>query len=182
MNAEPKPRLRCFAFSLRSMFVVMVLMGAAFAWLSQQWRIVIHRKQMLGRIARDGGNFVELELYGYVHRATCITFCSLTCEDDDREREWTEVVSVCHIPRAQAWLGDQAIFRIRLPESFGDSGKIAVRRLFPEAELEPMPLEGEIVLRPSATDAEFERIKRAFPECTVRRGYFDPPVAQADRP
>ena len=56
-----------------------------------------------------------------------------------------------------AWLGDQAIFRIRLPESFGDSGKIAVRRLFPEARVEPMPLEGEIVLRPSATDAEFER-------------------------
>ena len=100
------PKRRWFAFSLRTLFVVVTVAAAIIAFLASELRWVRERQEFLDRAERDRESLLGAGTY--------LTYPS--------------------IPFWRRWLGDSPQYTVIVPARWPKAELDNARRLFPEAE------------------------------------------------
>ena len=113
------PNRRWFHFSLRTLFVVVTVLGI---WLGWQLHFVSRRKQAI--------NWLEKDLDGLV------IYSSWVRDDPALARDRPDVLKWPQLPFWRRWLGDETIAEIWLPkDAYNDANLARLAKCFPEALL-----------------------------------------------
>jgi hypothetical protein len=152
---ETKPKRGWFRFSLRTMFVLVTIIGV---WLGFQVSTVYHRKRLLSRLDPAVGRYptfrtvMRRDEFGY---GPAVLEGEISM-DGEHQPSW--------IRRA---LGDHFVPVILLPDSGTPEEVMAYRDAFPESMISQMPTEigSSSTVRP-APGHHFEKLNDSF---TIKR-------------
>jgi len=118
---EEEPRQR-FQYSLRTLFVIIALLGVALAWTGWQIKFVRERLAAVREISAIGGNV----LYYF----------------DDLQESPPRLPSAPprpqfgpEVPAVRRWLGDRGVAGIWLPGGTSFGYRARLKNLFPEAKI-----------------------------------------------
>ena len=129
MPDQPSPRRR-FQFRLRTLLIVVTLLGVACAYVGWQAKIVRQRAAMLNWL--QGRTPLKNVVYGTP---------GYDSEQDARGR-WSVAINDPDLPWLRRLLGDHWIMTIIHPTAAADDEIERVRKAFPEAQLIPWKVIG----------------------------------------
>lgn len=145
-----KRRLR-FSFSLRTMFVVVLLLAIPFGYLAWQIQIVRERKAILAELGQIAGDSVT---FRYLPVGSSESYLYDFQEPTD--------VSYTEISRVRQLLGDKPCFGLIIPQALSSQLVVRIENAFPESVIRVFGLqygvEG-IQFRDSLYKPESERRK-----------------------
>ena len=110
-DVQAKPRRRWYQYSLRTLLIVVTIIGCGFGWLGAKVRIVRERKAMRSEIERRGALVINLD-----------------------DTVWSPDTKPEPVGLIRRWMGDEALCEVYVSrKEMRSTFAVRIKELFPEA-------------------------------------------------